>query len=119
MNPNYVHTVTVYHYAENEWLRSVFRNCFWKSGIVVLQSGINAEQRNTYTVRIPLEEVTEFFSVSDGDIVVLGECPEEITGKSPNTAAELLRRRKPDAFRVTAYADNTAHRLGKHYRLGG
>ena len=119
MNPNYVHTITLYHEGNGKWTREIYRNCFWKSGITVVQSGTAATQKNTYTVRIPVESICACVTVCEGDIVVLGECYEEITGKSPDTAAELLRRHKPDAFRVTAFSDNTGNRLGKHYRLGG
>ena len=119
MNPNYVHTITLYHQDDGKWLQEIYRNCFWKSGITVLQNGTTATQKNTYTVRIPAERICAGMIVCEGDIVVLGECHEEITGKSPTTATELLRRHKPNAFLVTAFSDNTGHRLGKHYRLGG
>lgn len=97
----------------------MLHNCFWKSGTATVQNGTEARQTNTYTVRIPLEEAGAGFSVATNDIVVLGECTEEVTGKSPNTAAELMHRHKPNAFKVTAAAENTSHRMDKHYRLGG
>lgn len=89
---------------------------------------------NTYTVRIPVsgkyrpyhewihlseEERREFFTCSQKDIVIRGECEAEITGSVPDTAAQVLDRYKPDAFVVTAFSDNTSHRMAKHYRLGG
>ena len=74
---------------------------------------------NTYTVRIPQKETEEGFRVLSGDIVVHGECQDMITKKSPDTASEVLQRNKPDAFLVTAFSDNTSHRMGKHYRLRG
>ena len=85
----------------------------------MVQNDTEASQTNTYTVRIPLEAAGSDFSASPGDVVVLGECADEITGKSPNTAAEVLRRNKPNAFLVSAYSDNTAYRMAKHYSLGG
>ena len=90
MNPNYVHTITLYHQDDGKWLQEIYRNCFWKSEITVLQNGTTATQKNTYTVRIPAERI-----------------------------CAGMRRHKPNAFRVTAFSDNTGHRLGKHYRLGG
>ena len=65
------------------------------------------------------EERTMYFTFNLGDIVVHGACQEEITGTSPNTAAEFLERMKPDAFKVTAFSDNTSHICAKHYRVGG
>ena len=59
------------------------------------------------------------FTLNPGDIVVKDACMEEITGKMPNTASELLARQKPEAFQITAFSDNTSHLRGKHYRVGG
>ena len=120
VNPNYVHTVTIYRKQENKtWTREVYRNCFWKTKIMITQNGIEASQVNTYIVRIPETEAGKQFAVSVGDIVVKGECMEEATMKAPNTATDILNRNKPDAFRITAVTDNTAHLIDKHYRLGG
>ena len=119
INPNFVHTITHYHKTPSGWIRNVYRNCFWKSSQGATQNGTEASMANTYTVRIPAEEAGTGFAAATGDIVVLGECLDEISGASPNTSTELLHRYKPDAFKVTAFTDNTAHRMGKHYRLGG
>lgn len=119
MNPNYVHTVTLYRKQDGVWARDVFHNCFWKSPVAVTQNGVQASQTNTYTVRIPAEAAGEGFKVSLGDIVVHGVCADRITGKTPDTAAEVMARNKPEAFKVMAFSDNTAHRMGKHYRLCG
>ncbi len=119
MNPNYNRTITVFRKVDSEWEKLVFHNCFWKSGITVVQNGTEASQVNTYTVRIPLEAVGNNFSVASGDVVVLGECADEITGKSPCTASEVLRKNKPNAFFVSAYSDNTTYQMARHYRLGG
>ncbi|MBQ8640431.1 MAG: hypothetical protein IJ468_14910 [Lachnospiraceae bacterium] len=119
MNPNYIHTITIYRNQNGAWKKTVLHNCFWKSKIVVLQNETEASQTNTYIVRIPVESVGNSFPVSPGDIVVRGNCRDKITGKSPDTATEVLLRNKPDAFKVTAFSDNTSHPMGKHYRLGG
>lgn len=119
MNPNYVYTITIFHNENGAWSSTVLQNCFWKSGIVVSQSGTEASQANTYTVRVPERVAGADFAAAVDDIVVLGECKDRITGKSPDTAAEVLRRNKPEAFRVTVYSDNTSHLMDKHYRLGG
>lgn len=93
-------------------------------------SDTQANVQNTYVVRIPRDErylpysryekmPDGAFTVSQGDIVIHGACTEEITGENGQTAAQLLSRYKPEAFKVTAFSDNTAFRLAKHYRLGG
>ena len=119
MNPNYVNTITVYSNQNRAWSRTVLHNCFWKSKIETVQDGTNAKQVNTYIVRIPLKEAGAGFRAFVNDIVILGEATEEITGKSPYTATEVMQKYKPNAFKVTAFADNTSHLMDKHYRLGG
>lgn len=141
MNPNYRATITLYNCRKaadspekkETWKRTVLYNVFWKAETTVTQSGTQASKSNTYTVRIPQKlpvnpeyhpyaewkENMVGFTVSNGDIVILGECPAEITGISGQTAAQVLSRYKPDAFKVTASGDNTGFPMGKHYRLGG
>lgn len=119
VNPNYVNTITVYRKMNGAWERTVLHRCFWKSEIKTVQNGTETSKVNVYTVRIPAAEAGSCFKVSSGDVVVFGECIDRITMKSPNTAAEVLNRNKPNAFSVTAFADNTSHLIDKHYRLGG
>lgn len=142
MNPNYLHTITVYNRVrgldnpskKDTWTRTVLTDCFYKNVIGKIEEGKTVRMGNVYTARIPEsekylpyyefaklteEERTMYFTFNLGDIVVHGACQEEITGTSPNTAAEFMERMKPDAFKVTAFSDNTSHIYAKHYRVGG
>ena len=135
MNQNYTRTITLYNRIratdkKEHWNRTVLHNCFWKSQVNTGFNGTQASVQNTYVVRIPKDErylaYAEYakdpkghFTASQDDLVVLGECSEEINGTAGHTAAQVLNRRKPDAFKVTAFSDNTAFPLAKHYRLGG
>lgn len=138
MNPNYVHAITLYNRiraadaedGKERWVKTVLRNCFYKAQISSSFGDTQANVSNTYIVRIPKDRrylpYPEFaknpkghFTVSLDDIVVRGICNEEITGESGKTATQVLQRHKPDAFKVTAFSDNTAFRMAKHYRLGG
>lgn len=143
MNPNYNQVITVYNCfraednpdgAKDIWKRTVLRDCFYKNMMGRVDSDKGSQMSSTYTARIPEsenyrpyyewvalpeKERENCFTLSLGDIVLKGECSEEITGKSPFTATELLQRHKPDSFRVTAFSDNTDHIAGKHYRAGG
>ncbi|QDW73089.1 hypothetical protein FND36_02935 [Lachnospiraceae bacterium KGMB03038] len=141
MNPNYIHTITIYNRLQandnpdsmkDTWQRTVLHDCYYKNVIGRVESDKTAKMANVYTARIPesenyrpyhewaeQEDRSGLFTASLGDIVVKGECQEEITGKSPYTATELLKRYKPDAFVVTAVSDNTSHKMAKHYRVGG
>lgn len=142
MNPNYNHTITLYNCLRAEdapekkdiWYRHVLHNCFYKAVVVRVESDKGVRMTNTYTVRIPespeykpyhewaklSEELrASYFTFRADDIVLKGECQDEITGVVPYTAAQILNVYKPDAFRVTAISDNTNAVSGKHYRLGG
>lgn len=144
MNPNYNQTITLYNCfrapdnpssKKDIWQKTVLHNCFYKNIMGRTEyASSNLKMQNVYTVRIPEseeykpynewiklsdEERQKYFTCSLKDIVVKGECAEDITGTSPSTAAEMLSRYKPESFVVTAFSDNTSHRMGKHYRLGG
>lgn len=137
MNPNYYHTITLYNRIKasdspdkkDYWQRTVLENCFWKA-VTNTVIGTEASVQNTYTVRIPeddrylpyaafCQDPDGHFTASAGDLVVYGTCEDEITGESGHTAAQVLNRYKPNAFKVTAFSDNTLYPFGKHYRLGG
>jgi len=121
MNPNYVHTITLYRRQDDgSYSRDVFEDCFWHAGTAVTQNGTNASKSNIYTVRIPLEKAGPGFCVSlNNDIVVLGECADEISNEKGSRVAEILLKHKPDAFKITVFSRNTGHLMDKHYRLGG
>lgn len=138
MNQNYIFTITLYNRIraadtpdrKERWIRTVLHNCFWKSSVGTTFSGTDAGIRNIYTVRIPkdprylpyhefVKKPAWYFTVSQEDIVILGEIQEEITGESGHMAAQVLNRYSPNAFKVTAFSDNTAFPMDKHYRIGG
>lgn len=142
MNPNYNQTITIYNCLKGEdnptmkdiWQRTVLHNCFYKNAIGQIESGNSLRMSSAYTVRIPpsdqflayadwkqLEEADRkaHFTCRVGDLIILGECGDEITGISPNTASQILKKHKPDAFRVSVFSDNTKYPYGKHYRAGG
>ena len=139
LNPNYNAVITLYNclHAKDSpekkdiWKKTVLQDCFFKASTSVPQNGTEAVVSNIYVARIPQSEKympsagwaaaggEAGFTVSEGDIVDLGECTDEISGESPDTAAQVLSRNKPNAFRITAFSDNTRHIAGKHYRLGG
>lgn len=143
MNPNYIHTITVYNRMKakdtatkkEEWYKTVIPDCSWRCSTEDIQqqvqSGItNRDQKEIYIVRVPRNEKfrsyeewkkapAEYFALSKQDIIILGECQDEITGISPDTATEVMQRHKPDAFLIRSFADNTSHLVGKHYKVGG
>ncbi len=144
MNPNYSQTVTIYNCFrardnpggnKDIWQSTVLHGCFYKNVMGRLEyADRDPKMANVYTVRIPEnpkykpyqewrllpeKERSGYFTCSIKDIVVKGECLDEISGVSPDTASEVLSRYKPEAFVVTAFSDNTSHLCAKHYRIGG
>lgn len=138
MNQNYRFTITLYNRIraadtpdrKERWIRTVLHNCFWKSQIQTGFRDTGVSSQNAYVVRIPEDarylSYAEFvkqpigrFTFSQGDLVVLGECKEEITGETGHTMTQVLNRYRPDAFQITAFADNTSFPVARHYRLGG
>lgn len=136
MNPNYVYTITLYNCIKAKdsgttkdiWRKTILKDCFYKAGVTIVQNGDAVSKANTYTVRIPedirflrypnyCKDPEGHFTASTGDIVILGECSDEITDDLP--AVKMLIRHKPDAFMVSAFSDNTGHFAGRHYKLGG
>lgn len=136
MNPNYIHTITVYNRIRPQdnptkrdiWYRKVLRNCFWQCKTKDQQEGTTIKPVNTFVVRIPqnmaylpyrdwIRSPEGRFTLNKGDIIVHGECKETISSSLPVT--ELLKRYGDDAFAITATADNTSSSFEKHYRAGG
>ena len=130
-NPNYNQTVTIFNkYKEagkEVWKRTVLHNCFWKCETHTSFAGTQAAKSNTYTVRIPKSAKycspnnfpkDGFFTLNAGDLCILGDVEEVITGASGNTATDVLQKYKPNAFKIATVSDNTAF-VGCHYRVGG
>lgn len=138
ISPGYVHTLTLYNRIraadtsdrKEHWIRTVLHNCFWKSQIKTGFRDTGVSSQNVYVVRVPedarylpyagfVKQQTGRFTFSQGDLVVLGECKEEITGETGHTMTQVLNRHSPDAFQITAFTDNTSFPVSRHYRLGG
>lgn len=141
-NANYTHTITLYNCLKatdspdkkDHWYQYVLEGCYYKAAVTRMDSGTNAGMQNVYTVRIPSsadyrpyhewasltdEERRQQFTLSLDDIVIHGICLEEISNISGQTSVQVLKRYKPNAFKVTAVSDNTRAMFAKHYRLGG
>ena len=142
LNPNYNRTITLWNCLKavdnpaanvDVWYKTVLPDCFFKCVTEQVNSGYNSQMAGAYTVRIqksaaylPYAEWVAkaanlragFFTMRNDDIVILGTTSDTITSASPNTAPQILAKNKPNAFKVTACADNSGSAQG-HYRLGG
>lgn len=142
LNPNYQNTITLWNCLKavdnpagnvDVWYKTVLADCVFKVVTEQVNSGLNSQMAGAYTVRIPkntaylpyAEWVAKaanlragFFTMHNDDVVILGSSADTISSTSPNTAAQILAKNKPNAFKVTACADNSGGFQG-HYRLGG
>jgi len=142
LNPNYQDTISLWNClkaADNPagnvdvWYKTELSNCFFRVVTEQVNSGINSQMAGAYTVRIPKSDKylsyaewvaksaatrAGYFTMHNDDIVILGSSTDTISSASPNTASQILTKNKPNAFKVTACADNSRG-LQAHYRLGG
>jgi len=142
VNPNYVDTITIWNClkgADNPagtgdvWYKREIEKCFFKCVTQQVNSGFNSQMAGAYTCRIPASVLylsyakwvakaanvrANFFTMHNDDIVILDSSTDTITNASPNTSAQILAKNKPNAFKVTACADNSRG-IDPHYRLGG
>lgn len=131
--PTWAHTVTVLNKRAGRdsadyldaWKKTVLHDCFWAGEQTQKQSGQEVDKGASYLLRVPQSEEyrpyqewkadMEGFTFSPGDYIILGEVTEEIT---PETVQAVVESRRPDAFEVQLFKDNTVGPL-PHYRLEG
>lgn len=131
--PTWTHTVTVLNKRAGRdsadyldvWKKTVLRDCFWAGKQTQGQSGQEVNEGASFLLRVPRSERyrpyrewkgdMEGFTFSPGDYIILGEVEEEIT---PETVQAVVESRRPEAFEVQLFKDNTDGPL-PHYRLEG
>lgn len=136
--PTWTHTVTVLNMRDGRdspdhldtWKKTVLYDCFWagkqtrgQGGRMVSSTEVN--EGAVYLLRVPQsgdyrpylvwKGDMSGFTFSPGDYIVRGEAAEEIT---PETVQRVVESRRPDAFEVQVFKDNTDGPL-PHYRLEG
>ena len=143
LNPNYNKTITIYNCLKGPdnpatprvdvWYKRVLADCFFTAAMQQVNSGINSQMSGAFTARIPASPLYKpysewkalaanvrgnYYTIHNDDVVILGSSTEIISNVVGNTAAEVLARNKPDAFKITATSDNSSG-AEPHYRLGG
>lgn len=137
--PAFRHTVTVLNKRDgldspdhlDTWKKTVLQKCAWKQTETRSQSGRVSDDTEIsegagYLVRVPpsgkyrpytsWKEDMEGFTFSPGDYIIKGEVHEEVTAE---TVLSVVNRRRPDAFEVQLFRDNTGSGYLDHYRLEG
>ena len=137
-------TLTIYNKYEDpqtdviSWYRTVVTDCFWKAsgdkvfiGQVVLDSKsvlcrIPKDTRflERYDwVKLPNDQMANYFTMGIGDIIVKGECTDEINEYVPGQhATDLLDKYRPyqKCVEVDEFAINVGvGRNNEHYLVRG
>lgn len=136
-------TLTIYNKYTNPltqvitWHRTVINDCFWKNtsdkvlvGTVTLETNniiARIPKQNNFKPRfewekIPNDKMSDYFTLSSGDIIVLGDIEDEIDeytqGKRLNDF--LNKYKKLGVMTVQEFADNTGvSRNNEHYYVKG
>ena len=137
-------TLTIYNkYADPQtdvitWYRTVLTDCFWKAsgdkvfiGQVVLDSKSvvcrkpkDARFLERYEwVKLPNDQMANYFTLGIGDIIVKGECPDTINEYvSGQHATDLLDKYRP--YQMCVEVDEFAINVGlgrnnEHYYVRG
>lgn len=136
-------TLTVYNKYTNPltqvitWYRTVITNCFWKNTSDKVLVGTVTLETNNIIARLPIQnnfkprfewekipndKMSDYFTLSSGDIIVLGEIDDEIDeytqGKRLNNF--LNKYKKLGVMTVQEFADNTGvGRNNEHYYVKG
>lgn len=111
-------TVTLYHRAYDEslradiWQRTIYQNASWYGGQAASVGESGLLTADLYKVRIATEADLD---AAPGDVLVLGEARDTITG-----SAELTRKYRGRCFVITHVQDNRrgARQLW-HWRFEG
>lgn len=142
-------TITVYNKFVDpttqrvSWYRTVVENCFWKAQNIIFnmgrygvsQIGVLTENK-TITCRIPknekylakkewreLENKSEYFTLANKDIIVLGEVEDVIDEYvAGQRSTDLIAKYTEDdaCLEIDAYVDNVQTGVGlEHYRITG
>ena len=137
-------TITVYNRYEDaqthiiSWFRNVVDGCFYKSiGNTVNINNVELDTNNIIC-RIPVkeeylapylwaqlanDEKPHYFTLKQGDIIVLGEVSDEISEITPgNRSTDLLKKYKAlqGCLTIEQVGDNTGTGLGiEHYHVNG
>lgn len=137
--PTFRHTVTLLNRLDgrdspnhlDRWKKTVLRRCAWteqqtQSPSGRLSTAAEVNESAAYLARVPPSDDyrpynewkgdMEGFTFSPGDYLILGELAEEVTAEN---VLAVVDGRRPDAFEVTLFRDNSGTGYLDHYRVEG
>ena len=99
--------------------KKILKDCMWDDKQISSRNGNSITFIDGYKVQIPQdqeftyfeyniwknkENLEDCFTLSNDDVMILGEVKEEIT---PNNITEIIDKYKPNAFRIRQFHDLT------------
>ena len=142
-------TITIYNKLVDpttqriSWYRTVVENCFWKAQNLIFSMGRYGvstigvlTENKTITCRIPkddrfvskrewkeLQDRSGHFTLSNGDIIILGEVEDVIDEYTPGQrSTDIVTKYKGEdaCLTIDTYVDNVQTGVGlEHYRITG
>lgn len=134
-------TITVYNkYTDPQtqvirWFRTVITDCFWKLQGSTVRIGDVVLDSKAVICRIPKsddyksrhdwenlsnDKMSDFFTLGQGDIIVKGECTDEIDENTKGHRSTDLLKRYQEIMEVTDFVNSTGiGRNNEHYLVRG
>ena len=137
-------TITIYNkYTDTQtqlvsWYRNVVTDCFWKlDGSTVKVGDVTLDSKSIICripkddkflekqewIKLPNDQMGNYFTLAPGDIIVKGECPQEIDEyTSGHRSTDLLGRYREyqACMEITEYSNNDGiGRNNRHYLVRG
>ena len=137
-------TITIYNRYENpqtnfvSWFRTVLSDCFWQltgTEVTVGETALDSKsivcripkdskyKDKSEWVNIPNDQMANYFTIGQGDIIIKGECTFVINEyQDGHRSTDLLAkyREYQQCMVITQYSDNTGlGRNNEHYLARG
>lgn len=114
--------VTIYHFEDNRYIRSVYDRCFWDEDQAANIKKTGLASVDSLYVSIPLSEAP-YLKINKGkDLIVSSEISFEVDNTSQSTQASSLKTLKSshEIFTINAYSkkDHGSPR-SRHWELSG
>jgi hypothetical protein len=114
--------VTIYHFEDNKYIRSVYDRCFWEDdqAASIIKTGLSSA--DSLYVSIPMSEAPDLVISKGKDLIVHGDIAFEIDNTSQATQSTSLKALKAenDVFTISSFSkkDHGSTRM-RHWELSG
>lgn len=104
---------------DNMYVRHVLPvMCRWTKGGIVVPAAESYRDPNVWDA-LSESDKNFYFTLREGDLLVLGEKFEEISDEPGHRLNDILEKYKPRAFFIAAIDDRSRARCGAHFFVSG